>query len=516
MRYKLLLAGLLLITLLGFSSLGLVRESAPSKTDRPNILFIISDDHTWQAVSGYGSQLAQTPNIDRIAQEGAIFQNCLITNSICGPSRATLLTGQYSHVNGYRFNERVFDNRQWVFPEALKQNGYQTAWVGKLHLGSIPRGFDYVNVLPGHGDYYNSLFVTKTDTTRSRGYVTNVISEYALDWLKGRDKDKPFMLVVGHKATHRIWLPDTSDLGAYDNVTFPLPPTFHDDYAGRPAAQQQDMSLERTMRLKEDLKVHMNYSQAPFRQMSPGQKQALYAYYEGKVSREFDSLKLTGRKLTEWKFQRYMRDYLATAKSLDRNIGRLLTYLDHTGLSKNTVVVYTSDQGFYLGEHGWFDKRFIYEESLRTPFVMRYPGVIRSGTVLTQPVTNVDWAPTLLAIGQTKVPSSIQGTSFLPLLRNPKAPGRQGVYYHYYEYPEPHHVSPHFGLRTNRYTLARFYRGVETWELYDRKTDPRQLRNIYNDPAYAEIVAQLKRQLLTEIDRYQDEEARQIMARKLN
>jgi len=495
-----------------FATGWITRQQAAPKATKPNIVFIITDDHTWQAISSYGGRYMQTPNIDRLAREGAIFRNCLVTNSICGPSRATLLTGAYSHINGYKLNEKVFDNRQWVFTEDMQKNGYQTAWVGKLHLGSFPKGFDYINVLPGHGDYYNSWFVSPKDTVRSNGYVTNVISDYALDWLKNRKADKPFMLVVGHKATHRTWFPDLPDLGAFDKTTFPLPSTFHDTYAGRKAAQQQDMSIEKTMLLDEDLKVHMNYKRPIFNQMTPEQRQTFQDYYEGKVSREFDSLKLSGDALTQWKYQRYLRDYMATAKSLDRNVGRLLDYLDQSGLSKNTVVIYTSDQGFYLGEHGWFDKRFIYEESLKTPFIIRYPGVVKPGTERTQLVSNIDWAPTLMDIGQVPIPAQVQGQSFLPLLKDAKAAGRKAVYYHYYEYPKPHNVSPHFGLRTDRYTMARFYGPDNFWELYDLKKDPQQLTNVYGQPAYATITTDLKKQMQAEIEQYRDKEAGKIMA----
>jgi len=480
---------------------------------RPNVIFIISDDHTAQAISAYGSRLAKTPSIDRIAREGAIFYNNVVSNSICGPSRATLLTGKLSHLNGYKFNEKVFNVNQPVFPEELQKNGYQTAWVGKMHLGALPNGFDYLNVLPGHGSYYNSDFVdSKNKTTRQPGYVTDVITRLSTEWLDQRDKSKPFFLVVGHKATHREWLPAPEDLGAYDNVTFPLPPNFYDTYEGRLAAQKQDMSIEKTMRLKEDLKVHANYAPSPatYGRFTPEQKAAFQPYYEGKVSKQFDEQQLSGRALVEWKYQRYMRDYLATANSLDRNIGRLLDYLDRTGLAQNTVVIYTSDQGFYLGEHGWFDKRWIYEESLKTPFVVRYPGVIKPGTQVRQVVSNIDWAPTILGLTGTTIPKDIQGESFLPLLTGKKAPWRSDAYYHYYEYPEPHAVSPHFGLRTARYTLARFYGPDDFWELYDITKDPQNMKNLYGQKGYEAITASLKSQLKQQIVKYKDDEALKI------
>ena len=480
---------------------------------RPNVVFIFSDDHTWQAISAYGSKLAKTPNIDRIANEGAILHTNIVTNSICGPSRATLLTGKFSHLNGYKLNEKVFDINQPVFTEELQKNGYQTAWIGKMHLGALPHGFDYLNVLPGHGHYYNSDFInSKNETVRYPGYVTNVITKLSKDWLSGqRDTKKPFFLVVGHKATHREWLPDLPDLGAYDTETFPIPATFYDDYEGRIAAKDQDMTIDKTMRLNEDLKVHLDYdNQGPngtIGRMTPEQKKAYYEYYEKKISREFDAKKLTGKALVEWKYQRYLKDYLATANSLDRNIGELLDYLDKSGLAKNTVVVYASDQGFYLGEHGWFDKRFIYEESLKTPFVIRYPGVIKPKTHIDQIVSNIDWAPTILNLTGTPIPNYIQGASFLPLLEGRKIPWRDAAYYHYYEFPQPHHVAPHFGIRSTQYTLVRFYGPSDFWELYDIKKDPQNLHNLYGQKGYEAITASLKKTLKSQIIQYKDDEA---------
>ncbi|RPD40519.1 sulfatase family protein [Chitinophaga barathri] len=488
-------------------------SSQAQKTKRPNIIFIFSDDHAFQAVSAYGGKLAQTPNIDRIAREGAIFRNALVTNSICGPSRATLLTGKYSHRNGYPLNEKRFDITQLLFPRVLQQNNYQTAWVGKWHLGSLPDGFDYWRILPGQGQYYNPDLIEKgKDTARVPGYVTNVITDVSIDWLQHRDSSKPFMLVVGHKATHREWLPDIQDLGAYDNVNFPLPKSFKDDYKNRAAAQNQDMSIEKTMRLKEDLKVHADYNRFVYNRFTPEEKAKFKAYYD-KVSKEFDNKKLSGEALTEWKYQRYLKDYLSTARSLDRNIGRLLDYLDKSGLAENTVVVYASDQGFYLGEHGWFDKRFIYEESLRTPFVVRYPGVIKPGTKVNELMTNIDWAPTILDIAGVAVPEEMQGVSFMPLVTPgaDKSNWRKAAYYHYYEFPEPHHVYPHFGLRTDRYTLVRFYGESDTWELYDLVKDPMQLRNIYGTKGTEKVTASLKEELRTQIKNYKDDEALKIL-----
>lgn len=507
-------AGLLMNTA-GCSS----KKQETSASDHPNVIFIFSDDHTHQTISAYGSKLAKTPNIDRIANEGAILHANVVTNSICGPSRATLLTGQYSHLNGYKLNEKVFDINQSVFPEELQKNGYQTAWIGKMHLGALPHGFDYLNVLPGHGHYYNSDFVnSKGDTVRQPGYVTNVITKLSLDWLDKRDASKPFFLVVGHKATHREWLPDLHDLGAYDNVTFPLPPTFYDNYTGRIAAHDQDMTIDKTMRLKEDLKVHADYDKkGPYNgysRFTPEQKKPFYDYYENKVSKEFDAKKLTGKALVEWKYQRYLKDYLSVANSLDRNIGELLDYLDKHDLAKNTVVIYASDQGFYMGEHGWFDKRFIYEESLKTPFVIRYPGVIKPNTKINELVSNIDWAPTVLNLTGTAIPKYIQGESFLPLLKGEKIPWRKEAYYHYYEFPQPHHVYPHFGIRTDQYTLVRFYGPKDFWELYDLRKDPHQLQNLYGQKGYEAIASNLKTKLKQQMEQYKDDEALKLLASK--
>lgn len=499
------------LLLLGVIAIGC---SSPEEAKRPNIIFIFSDDHTYQAIGAYGNKLAKTPNIDRIAGEGALLNNNLVTNSICGPSRATLLTGKYSHKNGYKRNDKtLFDITQFLFPRALQESGYQTAYIGKLHLNSLPEGFDYWNILPGQGHYYNPDFIGQSkDTVRYEGYVSDLISKFSLDWLDKRDPSKPFFITIGHKATHREWNPAIEDLGAYDDVTFPIPATFYDDYKGREAAAKQDMSIETTMRLKEDLKVDLDFENAfNYKRLTPEQRAKIKSYYDG-VARDYHSKERKGNELTEWKFQRYLKDYLSTANSLDRNIGRVLDYLKEKGLEENTVVIYASDQGFYLGEHGWFDKRFIYEQSMRTPFVIRYPGVIAPGTVVDELVANIDWAPTVLDLAGVKAPAEVQGASFLPLLKKggQKADWRDAVYYHYYEFPQPHHVYPHFGLRTDRYKLVRFYGGIDTWEFYDLKEDPDELNNLYGDGTN-EVITSLKGKLGKLIDQYQDDEAKALM-----
>jgi arylsulfatase A-like enzyme len=498
--------------------LGLSNPNFAQTKNRPNIIMIFSDDHAYQAIGAYGNSLAKTPNIDRIAREGALLTNNLVTNSICGPSRATLLTGKYSHINGYKNNDRTkFDITQQLFPDILQQGGYQTAWIGKLHLNSLPTGFDYWNILPDQGIYYNPQFITApNDTVRKEGYVADIITETSLDWINKRNTEKPFFIVVGQKSVHREWYPDLQDLGAYDDIDFPLPKTFYDNYAGRLAAKDQDMTIGKTMRLKDDLKVHQNYDHVPgYKYFSPEKKKIFKDYYD-KISKEFDDKKLTGNALTEWKYQRYIKDYLATANGLDRNIGKILDYLDQNGLAKNTVVIYASDQGFYMGEHGWFDKRFMYEESLKTPFVIRYPGVIQAGTKVDQLISNIDWAPTVLDLAGQKVPTDMQGKSFLPLLaQNTKAntPWRSAAYYHYYEFPEPHHVSPHFGIRTKRYKLVKFYGGVESWELFDLEKDPQELTNVYTNKSNQAIVKNLKQQLKKLMVQYHDEEALKILGK---
>jgi arylsulfatase A-like enzyme len=511
---------LILLVLAPFLSLAQTTDrpkAAPRTAERPNIIFIFSDDHASQAIGAYGNTIAKTPNIDRLAREGALFKNSFVTNSICGPSRATLLTGKYSHMNGYKRNDRtLFDTDQVLFSKELQKNGYQTAWVGKMHLNSLPVGFDYWNILPGQGHYYNPDFISQPgDTTRYTGYVSDLITQFSTEWLEKRDTSKPFFMIVGHKATHREWGPALEDLGAYDDVEFPLPSNFYDDYEGREAARQQDMTVDKTMRMREDLKVRPDYEKSGiFNRFNPEQQKVFKDYYD-KVATDLESKNLSGRALVEWKFQRYLRDYYSTANGLDRNIGKLLDYLDKTGLSKNTVVIYSSDQGFYLGEHGWFDKRFIYEQSLKTPFIIRYPGVVKPGTTVEEMMLNIDWAPTVLDIAGVKIPSVMHGVSVMPLLKAPqttKVPWRKNIYYHYYEFPQPHHVYPHFGVRTDRYKLAYFYGGVDRWELFDLQNDPEEMANIYGQKSSERITQELKASLKTLMNTYKDKEALKILA----
>lgn len=378
---------------------------AQQKQNRPNIVIIISDDHALSTIGAYGAKYGATPNIDRLAAQGATFTNAFVNNSLCAPSRATLLTGKYSHANGLKDNNDQFDASQDVFPRRMQQAGFQTAWIGKWHLKNYPQGFDYWNILPDQGEYYNpDLIGMKGDTTRKQGYCTDIITGLTVDWLDKRDKSKPFCVVVGQKAPHRPWLPDLQDLRRFEQTKFALPANFYDEYEGRVAAKNQDMSINKTMLLGYDLKMrndptNQKAALAATKRMNEAQRQAWNAYYDS-VSNDLQKQNLSGKALIEWKYQRYMKDYLATTVSLDRNIGKLLDYLDQNNLSKNTIVVYTSDQGFYMGEHGWFDKRFMYEESLHAPFIMRYPNVLKPNSKINQMVANVDFAPTFFRLGR--------------------------------------------------------------------------------------------------------------------
>jgi len=480
--------------------LGLVASAAgQERGPRPNILFIFSDDHAYQAISAYGSRVNQTPNIDRLAREGLLFRNCFVTNSICGPSRAVILTGKYSHLNGMTVNGPAFDGSQVTFPKLLRAAGYETAIVGKWHLKSDPTGFDHWEVLIGQGPYYNPTLIRNGERKQHEGYTTDLITDHALEWLRGgRDRDKPFLLMFQHKAPHRRWLPNLKHLHLYDDVNIPEPETLFDDYATRgTAAHTQDMTIAVTMD-DEDLKL-----------VTPGelndeQRKVWEAAY-GPKNAAFRAARLEGRELVRWKYQRYLKDYLRCVASLDENIGRVLEYLDEAGLAENTLVVYSSDQGFYLGEHGWFDKRFMYEPSLRTPLVARWPKEIRAGQTCDAFVSNLDLAQTFLDVAGVKAPPEMQGASLRPLLAGATpADWRKSFYYHYYEFPGWHSVRKHYGVRGERYKLIHFYE-LDEWELYDLASDPQELRNLYGEPSQAENVQRLKRELERLRRAYRDE-----------
>jgi arylsulfatase A-like enzyme len=465
------------------------KKSAPKK---PNILFIMSDDHASHAMSCYGSRINQTPNIDRIASEGIRFDNCFCTNGICAPSRAVILTGKHSHLNGLRDNALEFDGSQQTFPKLLQRSGYQTVMLGKWHLKTDPTGFDYWNILPGQGAYYNPDLIEMGESKTITGYVTDIITDIALDYLENkRDRTKPFMMMLHNKAPHRNWQPAARHLTMYDDVQFPEPETLFDDYATRsPAASGQEMTLRDHMQPEYDLKM----GPAPER-LNEEQKLAWEEAY-GPKREAFEREKPEGDDLVRWKYQRYMQDYLGCIAAVDENIGRILDYLDVSGLADNTIVLYTSDQGFYLGDHGWFDKRFMYEESLRMPLVAKYPGHIPPGVVNGDLVQNLDFAPTFLDLAGAVIPGDMQGKALTRLLQNKKAlDWRQAIYYHYYEYPAVHMVKRHYGIRTERYKLLHFYHDIDAWELYDLEMDPHELKNVYSDSAYSRVAEELKAEL---------------------
>ncbi len=465
---------------------------------RPNIIYIMADDHASHALSCYGSKINKTPNLDRLAEEGMRFRNALCTNSICAPCRAVVLTGKYSHVNGVTDNVKTFDGSQQTFPKLLQQAGYETAMIGKWHLKTDPTGFDYWNILPGQGLYYNPVTIEMGQRKQHIGYVTDIITDQCLAWLKQRTTDKPFCLMFHHKAPHREWEPGPDHLTLYDGVTLPEPDTLFDDYAARGrAAKEQDMTIAKTMN-KRDLKFV-----APTN-LTPEQKKTWDAAY-GPKNEAFEKANLQADELIRWKYQRYIKDYLRCIASVDDNVGRLLDYLDESGLANDTIVVYTSDQGFYLGDHGWFDKRFMYEESLRMPLLVRYPGRIQPGSVNDDIVLNLDFAETFLDYAGVPKPADMQGRSLRPVLggHTPKD-WRTSMYYHYYEYPAVHSVKRHYGIRTQRHKLIHFYHDIDEWELYDLETDPQELHSVYDDPNYAGVVTELRLQLKRLRAQYKD------------
>jgi len=440
---------------------------------RPNILFIMSDDHAAHAMSCYGSRINQTPNLDRIAADGMRLDNCFCTNSICAPSRATILTGTYSHVNGVMTLNEKLDGRQETVAKLLQSAGYQTAIVGKWHLGhgghADPTGFDYWNVLPGQGAYHNPKMFEMGQERRYEGYATDIITDLSLDWLRRRDHGRPFFLMCHHKAPHRPWEPSEKYRDLYEDIEIPYPATFDDDYANRSrAAAAAKMRIESDL-TEQDLKVPPPSG-------------------------------LSAQELKKWKYQRYIKDYLRCIASIDENVGRLLDYLDQEGLAENTIVIYTSDQGFFLGDHGWFDKRFFYEESLRMPFVIRYPKEIAPGSTSDAIVLNTDFAPSFLDWAGLPPSERMQGTSARSVFRGETpADWRDSMYYRYFMHADNHHNAyAHYGVRTHRYKLIYYYEtepGPVEWELFDLERDPHEMRNVFDDPAYADVVKELKAEL---------------------
>lgn len=547
-------------SLLSFAALSCVaataqaQQKAAAATQRPNIVYIMCDDHAFQCISAYGSpisKLAPTPNIDRIAERGMRFDRAFVENSLSTPSRACLMTGLYSNQNGQRQLGEGIDTTRTFFTEQLQQAGYQTAVVGKWHMGCDPKGFDYYHIYNDQGQYYNPQY-RGTDTDGKyiveEGYSTDLTTDHALSFIEHRDTNKPFCLLLHHKAPHRNWLANTKYFGMYDNVTFPMPETFYDDYETRGSAvRTQKMSVTKDMRWEQDFKVPEMLDTAnadswdsylslmnEVNRMNPEQRIAWGKYYFPRNRRLLEA-RLTGKELDEWKYQNYIRDYMSVIKSVDESVGRVLDYLDSHGLTENTIIVYTSDQGFYMGEHGWFDKRFMYEESLRTPLLIAYPGHIQPGTVCNKLVQNIDYAPTFLDLAGISKPKELPGRSLTPIFKaGDKVKGwRNSIYYHYYDYPTYHMVRKHDGVRTDRYKLIHFYgaggldavkenkyqrqpgtreHGCMTYltslgyfepkdsavnynELYDLQADPHELNNLYGKPGYEKITKQLQKQL---------------------
>ena len=505
-------------------------EVALKKPERPNIIFIMSDDHAYQAISAYQDNLIATPNIDRIAQQGMLFNNACVTNSICAPSRATILTGKHTHLNGKIDNRMPFDTTNITFPLLFQQAGYETAMFGKLHFGNNPKGIDDFLILPGQGNYINPDFITPKGDTTIIGYVTDIITDLTLNWLDlKRDPEKPFMLMYLHKAPHRPWWPRADKFKEFSKKHFPEPTTLFDDYKGKgSAAKEAEMNLLSHMKYGHDAKIRpktlaemggvlpeipaMKWNEVdgfsgPYNRANEAQK-ALYDPIIDSINLEFKQHwpSMSREEKMRWKYQRYMQDYLGTISSVDDNVGRLLDYLEETELDQNTMIIYTSDQGFYLGEHGWFDKRFIYDESFKTPLLIQWPGHIAPGSTNDEMVQNLDFAQTLLEVADIKAPEDMQGESLLSLLKGEDTWTREAVYYHYYEYPAVHMVKRHYGIVSKTYKLVHFYYDVDEWELYDRLKDPSELHNIYDDPAYASIVTQLKLELKEMRIKYQDSE----------
>jgi arylsulfatase A-like enzyme len=474
-------------------------------TTQPNIIFVMSDDHAYQAISAYHAGLLHTPNIDLVANQGIIFNRAYVTNSICAPSRAVILTGKFSHLNGVSGNGQVFDGTQQTFPKILQQNGYQTAIIGKWHLKSDPSGFDYWNILPDQGDYYNPDFIKLGKDTVYHGYVTDIITELSINWLKSRDQNVPFCLLMQHKAPHRSWMPALKYLELFDEVDFLLPDNFYDGYEGREALKVQELTVKDHMDVRMDFKVPCDTCDtasvnfwAPgeywrrLERLSPDEREIWDASYK-KEELEFYAVKDDELKYDRWKFRRYMEDYLRCIVSVDESLGQLLDFLKENGLEENTLIIYTSDQGFFLGEHGMFDKRFMYEEAMRTPLLIRYPKEIREKSQTERLVQNLDLAPTILDVAGIAIPEEMQGESLRKIWSKDVSEWRDAIYYHYYE--KGFGATPHYGVRTSRYKLIHFYETMDSWELYDLETDPNEMINLYHEPACEPIVIELRDKL---------------------
>lgn len=505
----------LLIQLVALSSL------CAAEPSRPNIIFIFSDDHAPHAIGAYSDWLKDinpTPNIDQLARQGMLFRNSFCTNSICGPSRAVILTGKHSHLNGFMHNGNRFDGSQQTFPKILQKHGYKTAMIGKWHLQSDPQGFDYWKVLPGQGDYYNPALLTPSGKIQTEGHCTEIVTNLALEWLKQQaDAEQPFMLMCQHKAPHRNWMPAPQHLTLYDDVTIPEPETLFDKYEDNAnPARYQEMEIDRHMHLVFDLFVSPEDDFDPnpkqsvdrsgfmnMKRMTPEQRRQWDEAYEPKND-AFKKANLTGAELVRWKYQRYMKNYLRCIKGVDDSVGQIMSFLKENDLEENTIVIYSSDQGFYLGDHGWYDKRWMYEESLKMPLIVKWPGVTKAGSEDQHLVQNLDYAATFLEMVGAAVPDDIQGRSLGPLLKGESPDDwRKSIYYHYYEYPSVHMVAKHNGVRTDRYKLMHFYE-FDEWEFYDLQNDPDELKNEFQNPNYANQVAELKTELTRLVQFYGD------------
>jgi arylsulfatase A-like enzyme len=496
-RLNIIFLGSMLVTLQG----SFCQSIAQTK---PNIVLIISDDHAYQAISAYQQNLIATPNIDRIGNEGAVMNRAYVTNAVCSPSRAVVLTGKYSHINGLKDNGTHFNGAQQTLPKILQQNGYHTAVIGKWHLWSEPTGFDYWNILPAQGHYYNPEFIRMGKDTVYKGYVTDLITDLSINWIE-QNKNGPFCLMLFHKAPHRNWMPPLKYLDRFDNVKFDLPSNFYDDYKNRLGLQRQQITVAKDMDIRYDSKIPCDSCpvtkindwapeeyQREIERLTPGERKLWDEHYQ----KEFDLFKQlqTPEEVVRFQFQRYMEDYLRCVQSVDDNVGRMLTYLKEKNLDSNTIIVYLSDQGFYLGEHGLYDKRFMYEESFRTPMLIRYPPAIPRSHRINSFVLNLDIAPTLLDLAGIPVPPDMQGVSMKRLLEKRKHKDwRKEIYYHYYE--RSFGLTPHYGIRTDRYKLIHFYDAIDSWELYDLKKDPAEMKNLYGDSGYEKITANLKKRL---------------------
>ena len=501
----------LMLSTLSFSGFMLAASSDAVKLPkRPNILFLFSDDHALKSISAYGNSLNVTPNIDSIAKDGVIFVNNFCANSICAPSRACILTGKHSHLNGQLTNYETFNGAQETFPKLLQSHGYNTALIGKWHLKSNPTGFDHWMVYPNQGSYYNPVYKVpakngKTKNVRIEGYSVEVTADLAMDWLtKQKSKEKPFLLMCQFKAPHRTWAPGPKYVNMYEDKTFPVPDSYYDNFERRVSATKQHrMGIKEHMYLDYDLKVPTdmkpsmykgkNERMAEVNRMTPAQRKIWDAAFVPR-NEAFLKAKLTGKALAEWKYQRYVKNYLRCVAAVDDNIGRILKKLKALGLDKKTIVIYSSDQGFYLVEHGWFDKRWMYEESFRMPLVMKWPGVIKPGTRVEKLTQNIDFAPTFLEACGVSTPKAIQGKSLIPLVTNQKVEWRDAIYYHYYESPSEHGVPFHFGVRGDRYKLIYYYQ-IDKWELFDLKRDPKEMNSVYDNPEYKGVVEKMKERL---------------------